>query len=79
MWPFKKKTTTRRQEVRKNIPPTPGAWIGNKVREILYPVTPLVDAYVTPAYIKNLDRAYDDDGGYYYGSGLGGGSYGGGN
>ena len=60
------------------IPPTPGAWIGNKVREILYPVNPLVDAYVTPAYIKNLDRAYDEDGGHYYGSGLGGGSYGGG-
>ena len=43
------------------IPPTPAAWIGNKVRTLLYPVAPVVQAYAAPAAFRNLDDVYDDD------------------
>jgi len=43
------------------IPPTPLAWFGLKVREVLYPVNPAIQAYVTPAQIKSLEHAYDDN------------------
>lgn len=52
------------------VPPTPGAWLAQRAYEILYPVGPLMQAYVTPAYLANIDDVYDNDvqfqyGGYY--------------
>lgn len=43
------------------IPPTPAAWLGHRVAEILFPVQPLVQAYVAPAYLSDLNNAYDGD------------------
>lgn len=43
------------------IPPTPGAWIAQRVQEVLYPVGPVIQAYATPAYFKDLGDIYDDD------------------
>lgn len=43
------------------IPPTPFAWFGLKVREVLFPLNPAVQAYTAPAQIKNLQHAYDDN------------------
>jgi len=44
------------------IPPTPGAWLGQRVREILYPFGPAIQAYTAPAYMRDLDDVYDDEG-----------------
>jgi len=41
------------------IPPTPLAWFANRVREVFFPVRPAVQAYVAPAYLRDLDDAYD--------------------
>ncbi len=50
------------------IPPTPAAWLGLKLRELLYPTQPLVRAYMAPIGFMNLDTAYDkDDEGNYQG------------
>lgn len=43
------------------IPPTPGAWLGQKLRELLYPAGPLIQAYVTPRRFMGLERVYDDE------------------
>ena len=53
------------------IPPTPAAWIALRVREILYPVGPAVQAYATPAYVSALDQVYsgDNDNRFYFGGG----------
>ena len=58
------------------IPPTPVAWIAQRVREIIYPVGPAVRLYTAPAAVMYADEVYDEDengnrGGYY------GASYGG--
>lgn len=42
------------------VPPTPMAWIGYRVRELLQPVAPAIAAYQTPAQIINADSVYDD-------------------
>jgi hypothetical protein len=50
------------------IPLTPLAWVGQRVRDLLTPVGPLVRAYTTPAYVMHAQDAYDDEryrGGYY--------------
>lgn len=44
-----------------HVPPTPGAWIGHRVHEILFPIAPLAALYASPAYLGNMDRVYDDD------------------
>ncbi len=57
------------------IPPTPGAWFAQRLREILYPVGPAVQAYTAPAAVMDVGDVYDDDEGSsrnYYGGGLGG-------
>lgn len=57
------------------IPPTPIAWFGCRVRELLYPVRPALQAYTAPAAFMDADDAYDDDsyrGGYYGRYGYGG-------
>jgi polysaccharide export outer membrane protein len=43
------------------VPPTPIAWFGQRIRELLYPVGPAVSAYTAPASFLRADEAYDDD------------------
>ncbi len=43
------------------IPPTPLAWLGLRLRELVYPVDPLVEAYTAPAQIMYADDYYDDE------------------
>lgn len=50
------------------VPPTPLAWVGLRVRELLYPVEPIVDTYQRPASLMAstdyyTDRNDDDDDG----------------
>jgi polysaccharide biosynthesis/export protein len=59
------------------IPPTPGGWVGLRVREVLFPVAPMAQAYVTPAQVRDVSKAYDDDANTNYGN-FGGGIYNGG-
>lgn len=42
------------------IPPTPIAWVAQRLREIIYPVAPAVRAYQAPADLIYADDAYDD-------------------
>jgi len=56
------------------VPPTPVAWFGQRIRELLYPVGPAVAAYTAPAALTRADDAYDEDttvviGGYSSGAG----------
>ncbi len=63
------------------IPPTPMAWLGFRIRELLWPLGPLFEAYTAPAYIMGASQVYEDDniGGRVYGSGgISGASVGGG-
>ena len=43
------------------IPPTPAAWVAQRLREVIYPVAPAVQAYQAPADVIYADEAYDDD------------------
>lgn len=51
------------------VPPTPLAWVGLRVRELLYPVTPVMQAYQAPADVLDTNNTYEaewgdhDDGG----------------
>ena len=42
------------------VPPTPLAWVGLRIRELLYPVEPVLDAYTTPARVMGAHDEYDD-------------------
>ena len=42
------------------VPPTPMAWVGYRVRELLQPVAPAIAAYQAPAQIINADNVYDN-------------------
>lgn len=44
------------------IPPTPLALVGNKLREVLYPVGPALQTYVTPARVMAAQDVYEGDG-----------------
>lgn len=44
------------------VPPTPGAWLGHRVAELLLPLQPVIQAIVGPAAVINADQAYDNDG-----------------
>jgi polysaccharide export outer membrane protein len=51
------------------VPPTPLAWIGHRVRELLYPMEPVIEAYTGPAQVIRANETYqgrndddDDDG-----------------
>jgi len=57
------------------IPPTPGAWLGLRIREVLFPIAPLAQAYTTPAQVRDLDQVYKKDGNTNYGGFYGGGGY----
>lgn len=43
------------------IPPTPIAWVGLRIRELIYPVAPMVQAYTTPATLYNERDTYKKD------------------
>jgi polysaccharide export outer membrane protein len=47
------------------VPPTPLAWIGHRVRELLYPMEPAIEAYTGPAQVIRANETYqgqtDDD------------------
>jgi polysaccharide export outer membrane protein len=43
------------------VPPTPLAWLGLRVRELLFPVQPAVDAYNAPADAILSNRIYRDE------------------
>jgi len=43
------------------IPPTPLAWIAQRLRELIYPVAPAIQAYQAPADVMYADEAYDDN------------------
>jgi len=43
------------------VPPTPLAWIGHRVREVLYPVNPVLSAYNAPARAIESTRTYEDE------------------
>ncbi|MCH8879804.1 MAG: polysaccharide biosynthesis/export family protein [Planctomycetes bacterium] len=45
------------------VPPTPMAWIGYRIREILQPIAPVIQAYQAPAQIISADDVYDNVGG----------------
>jgi len=43
------------------IPPTPVAWVGFKIRELLWPVAPVLQAYTAPAQVAAAQDVYDED------------------
>ena len=43
------------------VPPTPGAWLGHRVSEILFPIQPVVQAYIAPAYLQGASDAYGNN------------------
>ena len=43
------------------IPPTPLAWFADRLRELIYPITPAVQAYQAPADVIYADDVYDDN------------------
>jgi len=43
------------------VPPTPLAWIGLRIREVLFPVAPVLDAYTTPAAVMDASDEYNED------------------
>lgn len=45
------------------VPPTPLAWIGHRVREVLYPVEPVIQAYNGPASVIHSTQTYGDTNG----------------
>ncbi len=59
------------------IPPTPAAWLGMRMREIMAPVGPAVQAYTLPAQMQHLPDVYNNDNNttYYYGNGGYGAGY----
>jgi len=46
------------------VPPTPLAWAGLRVRELLYPITPVVNTYTAPAAAVNAHNVYQDEFGH---------------
>lgn len=45
------------------VPPTPLAWVGHRVRELLYPMAPVIGAYVGPSQAVEAYSIYQDAGG----------------
>ena len=43
------------------IPPTPIAWLGHRLQELIYPVRPAIQAYTAPAEMMYAQDAYDDE------------------
>jgi len=57
------------------VPPTPGAWLEEKVLEALLPLVPAVQAYATPAQLQDLSDIYSNqnqtNSTFLFGSGFG--------
>jgi hypothetical protein len=67
------------------VPPTPLGWLGLRLQEALFPMTPVLNAYSYPASVNDTLRTYNDydwstgqggTGHGYYGYGYGGNYYG---
>jgi hypothetical protein len=43
------------------VPPTPLAWVGLRVRELLFPIEPVVDTYNAPADALNSHHTYEEE------------------
>jgi protein involved in polysaccharide export with SLBB domain len=43
-----------------HIPATPVAWVGLRIRELLFPVAPVLEAYQAPASVIAANDVYDD-------------------
>ena len=43
------------------VPLTPLAWVAQRLREAIYPIQPVVEAYTAPARLTYMDEAYDRD------------------
>lgn len=43
------------------VPPTPLAWVGHRIRELLYPVGPIVQAYTFPEEPIDATNTYEDE------------------
>ncbi len=52
------------------IPPTPVAWLAERVAQILSPVSPLVRAYAAPSALRGIDSVYDDEGSSKFTAGI---------
>jgi protein involved in polysaccharide export with SLBB domain len=50
------------------VPPTPAAWLAQRVYEVFYPIGPVVQAYIAPAYLSDLGTVYKGDEGNRLGS-----------
>ncbi len=57
------------------VPPTPLAWVSNKIRELFFPVGPVIQAYTAPAYLRGVGNVYDQENQdlFQFGSGYYGG------
>ncbi|MEE8170052.1 MAG: polysaccharide biosynthesis/export family protein, partial [Phycisphaerae bacterium] len=44
------------------VPPTPLAWVGLRIRELLFPVAPVAQAIIAPAAVKSAVDVYEDGG-----------------
>lgn len=42
------------------VPPTPLGWVGLRVQEVLFPISPLVNGYTYPANVYTASKAYDN-------------------
>lgn len=42
------------------VPPTPVAWLAQRIQEIIFPVSPVLAAYTTPLQFSNTQDAYRD-------------------
>jgi hypothetical protein len=42
------------------VPPTPLAWLGLRFRELLFPITPALEAYTMPARFLDAQDDYDE-------------------
>lgn len=43
------------------VPPTPLGWIGLRVREVLFPLSPMIQAYTMPTAVKFANDVYQGD------------------
>jgi polysaccharide export outer membrane protein len=46
------------------VPPTPLAWIGHRVRELMYPLEPMVSTYANPTSVISATHTYENPSGY---------------
>lgn len=47
------------------VPPTPLAWMSLRIREVLFPIGPMFDAYQAPAEFIYASDIYKDDGRFF--------------